>query len=377
MADKKRILISYATAGAGHRKAAFAVKKALEELGAEDDVEIIDSLDYTNAFFRWFYPRIYIFLVNRTPLLWGIGYYLLDNRFFYGLISWMRHFTNWVNTRRLAAYLAEKDYDVIISTHFLLPDVVNMEGKNRIRSHLISVITDFRSHSFWIANAVDTYIVAHERTKHDLMSRYGIAEDKIKVSGIPIDPLFSGHKEKEETARDIGIKTGPFTVLIGSGGFGVGPIVELVKSFKGIEIPMQLLVVCGKNESLFSEVNGLSGYIGISLKVYKFIGNMDELMEVSDVIVTKTGGMMSSESLSKDLPIIAIRSIPGQETRNFKVLLESGVILEAREIKDVPRIVKELYMDKGLMVSIKERIKAVKRPEAAYSVARFALEHKR
>ncbi len=97
--SKKRILIIYATAGAGHKTAALAIKKAFDEMNSDVDVDVVDSLDYTNRSFRWSYPRTYIFLVNRVPLMWGLGYYLLDNRFFYGLVSWIRHITNWINSR--------------------------------------------------------------------------------------------------------------------------------------------------------------------------------------------------------------------------------------------------------------------------------------
>lgn len=371
--SKKRVLVTYATAGAGHKKAAFAVKKAFEELTSDIEVDVIDSLDYTNAFFKWSYPRLYIFMVNRIPHFWSLSYYILNNRIFYSLVSWIRHLTNWINARRLVRFLRERDYDVIISTHFLVHDVVSMEGKGRIRAYLINVITDFRLHSFWIAKGVDMYAVAHEKTKDDLVSKYGISSDKIRVIGIPIDPIFSKHKDKERLVKDLSIDKGLFTVLVGSGGFGVGPIVDLVKSFKGISIPVQLLVVCGKNQKLCQSVKNLEGYVNISIKSYGFIDNMDELMEVSDVIVTKTGGMMSSESLSKGLPIIGIAPIPGQETRNFDILHKSGVALGAKRIGDVPEIITKLYNDKAYVESLKANIESTKKPNAAYDVARMAM----
>ncbi len=370
---ERRVLIIYTTAGTGHKKAAFAIKKALDEIAGDVDVDIIDSLDYTNSFFRWSYPRIYIFLINRIPLIWGLAYYLLDNRIFYSLVSWLRHLTNWINSRPLARYLREQNYDVVISTHFLPPDVISMEGKRKIKSSLITVITDYRLHSFWIAKGTDLYVVAHEKTKDDLIQRYGIHEEKIKILGIPIDPLFSKSKDKDMLIDDLGIERGLFTVLIGSGGFGVGPIIGLVKSFKGITIPVQLLVVCGKNEPLRMEVESLQGYVGLPIKAYGYIDNMDELMELSDVIITKTGGMISSESLSKNLPLIAIAPIPGQETRNFNVLSQSGVALGAKDVKDAPGIVTSLYKDKGLTKDLEERIKFVRKPDAAYSIARLVL----
>jgi len=369
----RRILIIYATAGTGHKKAALAIKEAFSETARDVKVDIIDALDYTTRFFKWSYPRLYIFLVNRLPLVWGWGYYILDNKIFYSLTSWIRHLTNWINTRPLAAYLRRENYDVIISTHFMAPDVISMEGKKRIGSRLINVITDYRTHSLWIAKGVDVYVVAHEATKTDLISKYGIKENKIKIFGIPIEPVFSEKKDKGVLIEKHAIDRRLFTVLIGSGGFGVGPIIELVKSFKGVSLSIQLLVVCGKNEALSADIRSMQRLIGIPIKVYGYIDFMDELMEIADVIVTKTGGMMSSESLSKDLPIIGIAPIPGQETRNYNILLKSGVVLGARSVNNVPRIVERLYRDKALMEDLKTKIASIKRPDAARDIARCAL----
>ena len=371
---RKKILIAYATAGAGHKKAAMAVKKAFDKIGGDCDVDIVDVLDYTTAFFRWTYPRIYIFMVNRIPSIWGSFYYILDNRIFYSLVSWIRHLTNWINTRPLAKYLGEKNYDVIVSTHFLLPDVISMEGKDKIRSYLINIMTDYRLHSFWISKGIDMYVVAHDMTKNDLVSKYGVREDKIKVLGIPIDPVFSESKNKEELITRLGIQKGLFTVLIGSGGFGVGPIAELVKSFKGISIPIQLLVVCGKNDALCLSVGNLQKDIGIPIKVYGFVDNMDELMEVSDLMITKMGGMLSSEALAKSIPMMSLAAIPGQETRNLDVLLQSKVVLTIKDVKDAPRLVTTLYKDSELREGLIKRIASIRRPDSAYNAARMALE---
>jgi len=370
---KKRILIIYTTAGAGHKKAAFAIKRAFDEIASGAEVDIIDSLDYTNKFFKISYPGSYILMVTRIPVIWGYAYYILDNRIVYALLSWIRHITNWINTRPLARFLREKDYDVIITTHFLPPDVISMEGKSKIRGRLINVVTDYRLHSFWVSDATDLYVVAHEKTKSDLRLKYNIPDKKIKICGIPIDPVFSKTKGRERLRGALGIEKTLFTVLIGSGGFGVGPISELVKSFKGISIPVQLLVVCGKNRALLDEIEGLKGSLGVPVKAYGFIDNMDELMEASDVIVTKTGGLMSSEALSKDLPMIGLAPIPGQESRNFNILKESGVVIGADSVKDAPSIVKRIYEDKDFKTGLHKKIASVKRPDAALEIAKLAI----
>jgi processive 1,2-diacylglycerol beta-glucosyltransferase len=371
---KKRVLIIYATAGAGHLKAAMAVKKAFDGAGEAFDVDVVDSLKYMSAFFRWTYPRIYLFMVKRIPAAWGFGYYILDNKIVYALTAWLRHLTNWINSRALAGFLRERQYDVIVSTHFLANDVISMEGKKKIGARLINVVTDLRMHSFWYAEATDKYVVACELTKEELVDKYGVSGDKIEVLGIPIDPGFSKVMDKEALIDKIGIKRGLCTILVGSGGFGVGPIEELVRSFKGISIPVQLLVVCGKNDQLCLTVGGMEEEVGIPVKSYGFIDNMDELMEVSDIIVSKTGGMMSSEALAKSLPIIGISPIPGQEMRNFEILIKMGVALDGREISGIPGMVTALYADKARMDDMRQKIVNARRPNAAIDIARLAMD---
>ena len=368
----KRILIIYATAGTGHKKAAYALKAAFDRMSGSK-ADIIDCLDYTNAFFRWTYPRIYIFMVNRIPFLWGLSYYLMDNKILYRLASWIRHITNWFNARALAKFLVKEKYDCIITTHFMPPDVITMLGKNKVPAPLISVITDFRSHTFWIADGVDMYVVGQDETRKDLVSKYNIPQEKIKVLGIPIDPIFSEHKDKEALSRKLGIDSSLFTALVGSGGFGVGPIVELVKSFKGVSIPIQLIVVCGKNEELLNSVKRVINDLKVPVKAYGYINNMDEFMEVADIIITKTGGMMSSESLAKRLPIVGIAPIPGQETRNFNILVKSSLAIGAKNVKDVPKIVEKLYKDKNLRMNMIKKVESVRKPNAASDIARLAL----
>ncbi|MFH1752753.1 MAG: glycosyltransferase [Candidatus Omnitrophota bacterium] len=370
----KKVLIVYSTAGAGHKKAAFAIMKAFEQMRPDAQIDIIDALDYTSAFFKWTYPRIYIFMVSRIPLFWGISYYILDNKFFYSLVSWIRHLTNRFHARALERFMSEGRYDVIISTHFLPTDVISMAGKKKIPSRLINVVTDYRMHTFWYARATDFYIVAHELTKRELINKYRVPEEKIKIFGIPIDPIFSKVKDRDKIRADLGIEKDRFTVLIGSGGFGVGPIVELVESFKGISIPVQLLVVCGKNEPLCMAVGNLQSEVGVPIAAYGFVENMDELMGASDIIITKTGALMSSEALAKGLPIIGIAPIPGQETRNFRILFKIGVALKGDNVREIPMTVKNLFNNKESIADIKRKIEAAKKPDAAFAIARFSME---
>ena len=367
----KKVLIIHATAGSGHTKSAQAIYNAINEVNHNLEVKIINSLDYTNTFFKFSYPRVYMFLVNRIPLIWGFFYYILDSRFFYPLLCWIRHIYNWLVAQPLVRFLEEYQPDIIINTHFLAPDVISMAGKKRISGRMMSVITDYRLHSFWIARGVDEYLVTYEDTKKDLVKR-GIPKEKIKVFGMPIDPVFLKEINKDEIKRKLGIRN-LFTVLVGSGGFGVGPMHKLIEELVGVDIPIQLLVVCGKNKELFKDVSEMSKKADFPVKAFGFVDNMHELMEVSDLIVTKSGGIVCAEALAKNLPIVGIFPIPGQESRNLRVMLEKGVAMELDRPQDAKNLLTNLFKDKDKLEKIRKNVALIRKPRAAMDIADFAL----
>ncbi len=368
----KKVLIVHATAGSGHTKSAEAVYKAFSKLPHGLDIKLVNSLDYMTGWFKFTYPRIYVFLVNRIPLVWAFFYYALDNRFIYPVVCWIRHLTNWMNSRRLEKFLIKENADLIINTHFLAPDVISMAGKKKIRAHVATIITDYKLHSFWLSRAVDTYITAYEVTKESLVKR-GVPKDKIKVLGLPIDPVFSTRHDRKQIRRKLGIKEDLFTVLVGSGGFGIGPVDKLITSLIGIDIPLQLLVVCGKNASLCSKIKGLENCVDFSMTSYGFVHNMHELMDASDIIVTKSGGLVCAEALSKDLPIIGIFPIPGQEARNLDVLEKQGAGIKLKRISDIKEVLAKFYKDKNESEKIKRAIERVKKPNASGDIAQLAI----
>ena len=176
----KKILIAYATAGIGHKKASLAVKAALDEIAPKDaEVRIIDSLDYTNPFFKWAYLQSYLFMVNQTPTFWGLLYYLTDNPLVNLAVSKARRLNNWANSKKLREYLLSWKPDVIISTHFFAGEVISeMKEKSQLDSRLIIVVTDYRLHSWWIDKKTDIYVVAGEDSKRDLI-KWNVPEAKV------------------------------------------------------------------------------------------------------------------------------------------------------------------------------------------------------
>lgn len=372
---RKRILIAYATAGTGHKKAGLAIKAALDEMAPKGvEVSIIDSLDYTNAFFKWSYLKIYLLMVNRLPLLWGFLYYLSDNFYFNLAIMHLRRFNNYLNSKRLVNYTLSLKPDCIVSTHFFTSEVISdLKKKGLLKSRLITVVTDYRLHSWWISDGTDTYIVGSEDAKADL-ARCGIPSSKIEVLGIPVEPQFSKKLDRGKILKDAGLREGIFTIVVIGGGFGVGPIEDIIKVIAGISKPLQVITICGHNESLIKTMVSLKAGLNIEIKVLGYVNNVYDYMEISDILISKSGGITVSEALAKELPMIIIAPILGQETRNADYLQKFGAALKIDKLSDLKTVLDDLISHPEKIKAMKEAVRAIKRPMACYDIARLAME---
>ncbi|MDP2910984.1 MAG: glycosyltransferase [Candidatus Omnitrophota bacterium] len=372
-----KILITYAYAGVGHKKAALAIEKALAgHSGVE--VKNVDVLDYTNAFFKASYPNVYLFLINRLPTFWGLFYYLLDFKAVDFFMAPVRRFIHRLNCKGFIEFIKAENPDVVVSTHFLPSEIVSgLKKSGEYKGKLINVVTDFIAHSFWMASGSDYFIGAIQKTKADLLRR-GVPEEKIRIMGIPCDPVFSISKGKEALMKQLGIEPGFFNVLMMSGGFGTGPMKEIVAEINNLDPDtrdkMQLIAICGKNELLFHELAKMAQGLRVRLKAFGYMNNVDEFMEVSDIIVTKPGGLTISEALSKTLPMIIVQPILGQETRNCKILTGYGTAVKAKNIQEVCGYIEEFVTSPEKMISTRTRIKLLRYPDAAKNIANFVEE---
>ena len=353
-----KIIITYASAGAGHFKAAEAIYYYFKEQHKEIEVEIIDVVQKTNALFRLVYTFGYSLLINHALFLWRLAFLLTYARLLRKGTRVAASFIHRLNSKALSRFLKQENPDFIISTHFFPSEIAAHLKKNRkIRSRVISVITDFGVHPFWVSEGTDSYVVASEYTKKILMLE-GIDETRIRLLGIPIDPKFLHRRQRGDLCKKISIEQGRFTVLIVSGSFGIGPVEEIVDL---LYKEVQILVVCARNKNLFARLKN-KNYPQVL--VYGFVENMQDLMAASDVIITKPGGMSISELLVMELVPIFISAIPGQETENIKAMEEYGIGVTARNAGEIRSIVLDYLGNPDKLNSIREKIKEIKRPYA-------------
>lgn len=370
----KKIFIVYANAGAGHKKAAEAVKDAFDRAGTGHDVRLINSLDYTNRFFKRAYPWGYVFLVDKAPSLWAFFFYLTDFNVFRFLIGPIRKLTNLINGFGFYRFIIREKPDCVISTHFLATEITaNLKAIGLFKGRHITCITDYGVHSFWLAGGVDNYVVASESSRKELMAR-GVAADKISVLGIPIGYKFTGKLDKSAVLKKLGLRDGFFNVLIIGGGFGVGPIEELVNLISKNSSFFQLMVVCGNNQSLFGRLKVLTSGRKIPIKIYGFVENVHELMEAADVMISKPGGISLSEALVKGLPVLVPSYIAGQEEKNLRFLEKNKAGFEIKNVGEALQKLEMFYFSKDILYAMKEKARQLGMPSAADDIVLLALE---
>ena len=323
-----KILVIHATAGAGHKKAAEAVFYGLSAKGGHD-ARLVDALNYTNPFFKQTYPWFYGFLVTRLPVVWGLFFDVLDIQWLQPLVRLVRRLYNGLNAKALEKFLIDEKFDVVITTQFLSAEVsAHLKRTGKISSRIICVVTDFDVHHIWVNQGIDIYTAACSYTR-DKLTTLGVRPEAIREIGIPTDPRFSQKQDAAALRTKLKLKEGLFTVLIATGSFGMGPIEALMELLKDY----QLLVVCGHNKGLYHR---LAPKASANTHVFGLVDNMDELMSVANVMVTKPGGLSIAEALVKELPLVFFSAIPGQETNNIKVLSSYGVVAETQS--SLPRI---------------------------------------
>ncbi len=357
-----KILIVYASAGAGHRKAAEALYNYIKDNFPQTELLNEDVLEKTNSIYKTVYIHGYLFLVNHAKWLWGFLFWLTSIKAFEKIDSLINLIIGRINARGFSKFLIDEKPDAIISTHFLPPEIAGyLKRKKLINSKLITVITDFGVHPFWITGSTDIYAVASEYTEKILLEE-GVNKNTIRVTGIPVDPKFSLNLDKVALSKKLELKPNEFTVLITTGSAGIGPVEKIVESLYN---QVQIIVVCAGNKKLF---NTLDEKHYPNVKVCGFIDNIQEVMAVSDVVIAKPGGLTTSEILSMEIVPLFISPIPGQETNNMKAMQSFGIGIFAKNAKKVKELVLDYRDHPEKLLAAKEIIRKIKKTHAAENI---------
>ncbi len=368
-----KILIFHASAGHGHQKVAEVLRQTFLDRGfGPDEVILEDALKSTPFFFRRIYPAAYFYAVKYAPALWGWFYETLDRPAVYRIFRSLRWIANQMTGRNLLRRTLGQNADVILSTHFFPAELfASAKQRGTLKAHLITVITDFYPHTFWVNEGTDAYWVMGDEARQDLEKR-GVSPGQIHTGGIPVDPRFQPSGRKYEILKRWNFDENRLTLLMTSGSFGLGPVAAILRALENFQDRIQCFVVCGMNQALQKTLKGER--FGFPIQVFDFIDFMSDLMEASDLVIAKSGGSTTAETLVKGIPMIVMRPIPGQETRNATLLKQYNAAFFMEKPEQIKPIVQTVLNHPEILEAKKRQIHRLAKPHAADDLVSFVVK---
>ena len=225
-------------------------------------------------------------------------------------------------------------------------------------------------HSYWIYDHVDYYIVPSDDIAVSLINR-GVPEKKVKSLGIPFDPKFARIQDKSSLINKYKLKSGIPTVLVMGGGQGLGPIKTIVKSLEKVKPEIQEIVVTGTNTKLYKALKRRIKKYKKRILLFGYAHHINELMNLADIVISKPGGVTTSEVLAMGKPMIIVKPLPGQEANNTRYLTERGIKVDRP--KEINYIVEGLIGNAHKLNQIKDAVKKIAKPSASIDIARLVL----
>ncbi|TAK55783.1 MAG: hypothetical protein EPO24_11775 [Bacteroidetes bacterium] len=371
-----KLLILSATAGAGHVRAADALVTTARTLHLPLTIEHRDILDFTYPIFKKVYSQVNNTIAGHAPELWGYLYKRAERKGLpkpkHPLLKVFDQF----NFKKYLRFIHDFHPDAVLCTHFLPYLAITDELKKPSwRIPFYSIPTDYDVHSLWINPSVKHYFVATDEAAWTVRS-YGVGEKNITITGIPVHPEFTSITSKLKARKSLGLEAKRLTIMILSGGYGIGVIDKLVPSILEFlslfeRMKFSVVVVCGRNQKLFDTLSLLTPPPNVAFQCYGFVTFIDKLMDASDVLVTKSGGLTVSEALAKHLPMIIFDPVPGQEGRNADYINEHGAAMRTSGFANLNFKLKRLIEEPERLVAMKKYALAIAKPNAAEEILKY------
>ena len=370
-AASKRVLILYVRAGVGHERAARAVAHAMRELDPRSEPILHDALEFATWPLRILYASTYNRMLVRTPRVWGEVYKRVGTPP-HGFRARSRTRATMMFCQDFLGAVKRLRPDSVLCTQFLPSEVyATLRDEGRLQIPVMTAITDFMIHPIWVYRATDRYFVATQTTKDQLVDTGEVPPERIQVTGIPIDPRFATPIERGEARRALGLDPDPsrMTVLAMSGGFGWGPMEQVLEVLLSLPERVQAMVICGRNEGLREKLARRVRGLGDRIQIHGFIERVDLFMAAADVMVGKSGGLTTSEAMARGLPMIVFQPIPGQEERNCDFLQETGAGVRVLDYEELHYRLRHFDMHPEHLGVMREAAERIGRPRSAYDVA--------
>ena len=356
------LAIVHTPVGGGHKAAALAVAEAARARGAS--VVVIDAFEYAPRLFGRAYLGAHLIGMDSLPELYGIVYSGSNKRD--GALAPLQRCIDRIALSGLVKRVLALSPRAVVATHHLpLIALGRARRKGWLGSPLVGVVTDYCTHAVWAETGVDVLCVPCACAFRGAV-RHGFAIDRTLLTGIPVSPAFEAIADVRQPPEDK-----PLAVLVTGGGFGVGPVEAIVRSFVGVG-GFELTVVCGRAEELVRRVRAIAAHWGVPARVLGFENDMSARVAAAHVVVGKAGGLTVSEAMTAGRPMILVGAVPGHETINADAVVRAGAGVVA-EPKDVAAIVSSMRRQ-GLMVPMGRRARALVVHSAANRVVDVAVQ---
>ncbi len=356
----------------GHTSAANALKAALSEGDPHFEATVVDSYKYAASVVSRVVSNGYLGMVKTIPQMYRFLYNRAERATEVGPFrAWVHQFT----AGNLRSLMLQLRPDVVICTH-AFPCGVMAEYKNEFSDAppVMGVVTDFAVHAFWIHTNIEAYAVATEEMRATLVAR-GIPYERIVVSGIPVNPAFGTPDPHRALLRErLGLPSDRSVVLLMGGGLGIGPLETMMQALDRVAAPLCAVAIVGRSSRSEQRVLEYAHRIHYPLRVVRFVNNVHDYMHASDLLITKPGGLTSSEALAARLPMVLFKPLPGQEERNTRYLVQRRAAVRAKSASDLTQTVQSLLANDERRTQMRAAMQSLSKPDAAAQIARAIRE---
>lgn len=362
----KNILVVTASMGSGHNKAANAVAEAIKRKYPVNKINVIDFMSTETAYFNSLVKDIYLKMLDHTPSVY---------EFFYKFTS---DSTKGSTIQSVFAHAMKKDMrelikkyeaDMVICTHpFPCAAASYLKQTGEINIPLITVMTDFCVHQFWLYKNIDIYFTANDLLKKEMVNQ-GLLEERIFVTGIPVGYNFRVDYNRDDLLAKFKLEKDKPIALIMGGGLGLGGVKNALCQLERLKKDIQILVITGANVALWSEMNEYAQHSKHKIFVWGYSHNIQEFMSVATFLISKPGALTISEALTRELPMILHDPIPGPEVDNAKFVSDNGAAIWVKHQDTLDAVVREVLSDATILPKLRNNAKVLKKPYASDNIA--------
>jgi processive 1,2-diacylglycerol beta-glucosyltransferase len=365
-----KVLIFSVAVGGGHANAADAIKSYMNKIKPDSEVKVIDVLKYINPMIDKVVIGSYLNTIKLTPSLFGKLYYHAESD--YGISSFSTKCIKLL-TSKLLPLIQEFQPNIIVCTHPFPTEMVSiMKTKYNVAIPVVTILTDYSPHSFWMHPCIDAYVVSND-DMIDEMSKRGVQKDIIHPLGIPVKPGFCIKYDKEQTFRELELSGDKTTILIMGGSLGIGKITNVYEELIKIEDDIQIIVITGKNKKLYAELMKLKESSPKPTRIIGYTDKVNKYMQASDLLLTKPGGLTITEALISNLPLGLFSPIPGHEEENSQFLLKHKLAVDLGNSKNCKDILEDIISSPKELQEMKENCLKFAKPNSGPDICNLLI----